>query len=415
MTDQQDEPPPPKPARLKARYEIEGGRMRIEFRRVQWGGGLFLALWLTVWTVGCVVLALAVITQRQIGMLLFALPFWASWVFVAVILIWMLFGRETLEVDSRTVKIWRQAWIKYGKREIPLDEITGFVAGERVTSSEDGRTEPCLTIQSIGKPVDLLAGLPETELLWLVAQLQQLLPEPTAQQPDSIGPAAGANEDGPTEDTLIYEKAAFPTRQSAGPPSDTRWRLSEEFDFLSFLQRGSWSWSGVFGLLFINCFWNGIVGVFVLVLFGIMPGQAPQGWERVGLAVFLIPFEVNGLFMFAGLVLALLEPFRQLAWRFESHEIICRLTWFGIGKTWRYPVERVDRLEIQPHVKPSKLKFARTKNNISENGDGAAWQHAMRIIDSDNRVICQVDELTQGEARWIAEQVKRTFATKWFR
>ncbi len=86
MTDKPISDTPPKPAKLKARYEIDGERMRIEFRRVQWVVGLFLGVWLTGWTVGCVALAIAIVNQPHVGMLLFALPFWSSWFLVAAIL-----------------------------------------------------------------------------------------------------------------------------------------------------------------------------------------------------------------------------------------------------------------------------------------------------------------------------------------
>ncbi|MBL9125375.1 MAG: hypothetical protein JNG90_17185 [Planctomycetaceae bacterium] len=349
-------------------------------------------------------------------MLLFALPFWSSWLFVAAMVVWMFLGRETLEVDAQGVRVGRRAILRFGRREIPLQELRGFEVGAKVVSSENGSTEDCLSVQTLGKPVELFAGLPTTELHWLVAQLRQLLPasvrlRAAAPADDELGvdDANAATE----EEPIVFVKGTPLSRQRVEPPSDTDWQLNDDFDALVFVNRGRWQWASVLGLLFINCFWNGIVGVFVLVLLGVMPGNGPQGWERVGLGIFLIPFEAIGLAMFVGLVLVVLEPVRRLAWRFGAHAIECRLSWLGVGRTWKYAFEKLSRLEIQP-AEPSKSSFQRKMATPAIGTNDTSWQHALRFVDSENRVLCEVDTLTEGEARWMADRVRRKYP-RWFR
>src|SRR5262249_13157931 len=117
-------------------------------------------------------------------------------------------------------------------------------------------------------------------------------------------------------------------RSRSEPPTDCNWRVTNDPETFEFWQKGRLNIGALAGLLFVNAFWNGIVSVFVMTLFGLMPGNnGPQGWEWWGLFVFLIPFEVIGLLMFAALVVTVLEPFRRTAWRFEHERILSQWRW----------------------------------------------------------------------------------------
>ncbi len=111
------------------------------------------------------------------------------------------------------------------------------------------------------------------------------------------------------------------------------------------MRRGRFSLAGLLGALFINLFWNGIVSVFLMALFGFGP-EGPQqfgiGWW--GMFLFLIPFEAIGLVMVVALFAVLLEPVHWTTWRFNRDEIALRDSWLGIGRTRRYDASSVTRV-----------------------------------------------------------------------
>src|SRR5438477_8869892 len=83
---------PARPACLTVDFNEEADTLVVRKRS---GGGpwVFLSLWLIGWTVGCVVLLANFLADPTIWLFAFALPFWASWLFVAGGLVWMIFGK----------------------------------------------------------------------------------------------------------------------------------------------------------------------------------------------------------------------------------------------------------------------------------------------------------------------------------
>jgi hypothetical protein len=162
-------------------------------------------------------------------------------------------------------------------------------------------------------------------------------------------------------------------------------------------------------LLFVNAFWNGGVSVFVCVLFGVMEG-GPEGAGWWGMFVFLIPFVVIGLVMFAGLLLTLLEPLRRTSIQVGQSSITYRLTWFGVGPSWDYPIESLDRIE----VKNKEAKQKRSANNATIPWKTTGATFRLSFVDRSNREVCSIDGLTEGEARWMAAAIEKERPV-WFR
>src|SRR5437868_15430072 len=73
---------PPKPVTMRTTTAVSDRHMEVLFKSRPDGESFFLILWLTGWTVGCVVLAGVVYVKREVFMLVFGIPFWAAWVFV---------------------------------------------------------------------------------------------------------------------------------------------------------------------------------------------------------------------------------------------------------------------------------------------------------------------------------------------
>lgn len=416
---QPDSIPPARPRVLKTAFERSGQRLELRCRNPQWGGGCFLFLWLMGWTVGCVFLASMVIQEPRLFSLLFAIPFWASWVFVFCIVMHMFFGREQLELDHRGASFQSRAVLPLRRRFVPQSEIQAFVVSTKVVDSESGQTQPGLEMLTAGQSLRFLQGGNLQELQWLCWQLNEHL--------ESLKQAVAYVTASETGDTLpsVSPLAPGESRLLATvavpvvPPSDNRWLVatgssaSEEPDDLRFVQSGRLAFVALGGLLFINLFWNGIVAVFVAVLLGLAPDDnLPVGPMWWGLFFFLIPFEAIGLAMFVGLWAALLDLFRRTSWTFARYSIHCRWTWLGIGRAWIWPIERLSRIEIHRNDPAAQQSLWTSLKSFSSSvGEGADYR--LLFIDPANTAVCSLDALTEGEARWIGDLVLRQ-RSDWF-
>src|SRR5262245_48447136 len=121
-----DRKPPVKPRRLSTRIEEQDDTLILNMRDAHWGSGIFLLLWLIAWTVGCVALVWVVIAQRQPFMVLFAIPFWLSWIFVAARITNSFCGRHRFILDPEGLFHEWHALIPLTRRQVPLPEIRRF-------------------------------------------------------------------------------------------------------------------------------------------------------------------------------------------------------------------------------------------------------------------------------------------------
>ncbi len=385
--------PPPMPAKLRGKYDVSPQGMIVRYRPGAGPAG-FLLVWLIGWTVGCVLLAYKVFVEQQWMTIVFAIPFWASWLFVFVLVVGMFTRRQRLEVDADGLRYVDRAVFALTNRRVPRDEFRKFAVGRKKSKLNDGVSKSGLEVRSTGKPLFMFSDMPDGELRWLAHQLSQLV--------ESF-PATESEDESAAEDSLGEKPRALAvTDDAVEAPSDASWRLVQEFDSLRFTQRGRWSWTGVFGLLFVCAFWNGIVAVFVGGLLGITPEMKVEGGEWWGLFFFLIPFELIGLVFIAALVLAILEPVRRSTWLFEPGLITYRYTWLGLGPRWRYPFDALARVEL---VKRSK------KATEESNGESP---YGLSLVKPDNTELCAVTGLSDGEARWMADVLMREWP-QWFR
>ncbi len=191
------------------------------------------------------------------------------------------------------------------------------------------------------------------------------------------------------------------------PPSDSRWELLNDFHQLTFVTPGRFGCGTIGVLLFMNAFWNGIVSVFLMQLFG--GDDALQGGEWWGLFVFLIPFTVIGLIMFVGLLAALIEPFRRTRWSFTYGGAQWQMTWLGIGPRRSYPVDQLDRIELWTASQARSAFFSTDKDS-----QPMAPEYRLVFIDREEVQRFTVDGLSQGEARWMADVILRE-TRRWFR
>ena len=408
---------PAKPRRLSAALDRSGDRLSLRCRSRGRGGGCFMLLWLTGWTVGCVFLAGMVIRDPQLFYLLFAVPFWASWFFVFFMMLKSFFQREELLLDRNGATYVRTVFYPLKTRSVPLSEVRSFDQYTAVTDSESGTCESGIELRTLGLPIRMAQGLSGPELDWLQFQLNEHLAAirwaTTPRDRDREEPAAATAAPSPEpEDTActVLSLAADPV----APPSDCCWVRYEGFDDFGFTKRGRLGCATVLGLAFLNAFWNGVLSVFLFVLFGGAPiDNPPQGAAWWGLFFFLIPFEVIGLLMFLGFLAALLEPVHRTLWHFTRRGIDHRHCWLGLGPRWTWDVASLDRIELRRDAKRDRRGPSESRSLASAlRGEGRGYR--LSLVDSSNAELCSINGLTEGEARWIGDTLLREREV-WFR
>ncbi|MCA9060994.1 MAG: hypothetical protein KDA85_20925 [Planctomycetaceae bacterium] len=400
---------PSRPEKLKVELHEHDGGIGFVLRHRGAGPGCFLLLWQIGWTVGCVFLIGQAIQKPSLTNFLFGLPFWSSWLVVAAILVWLWFGRESFVLLPDKALFVRSAWIRLSTREIPREEIVRF---EQCRSSyqENHRYLYGIRMVTAGKPLQLAFRLDDQERDWLIDRLNQTL------NPDEPFVNSGT-EESPADDSSAKRLGSLITAARHIPildaeplaisptpvkaPTDNRWRIESGVAAVWFTKRGQFSLGACLGLLFINAFWNGIVSVFVCVLWGLMPGQnaPPQGAGWWGMFFFLIPFEAIGLLMFAGLLACLLQPFYSVSWVFEENQIgrISEWPWFRRQRTWDTP----ERYQLVLRRRKRQRVLQQVKTQQPDN----TTPFELAVVSKNNADLCTIEDVTSGEARWMADAI----------
>ncbi len=373
-----------------------------------------MILFLAGWTVGCVFLTGAVIREQSLFIVLFAIPFWASWLLVFCVMLKKLFAREEFLLDISGAKFQRWVFVPIKTRCILLDEIEGFLTYSRITDNESGAEVWGIEMYTLGKSLQFAEGLPDQERLWLEWQLDDLLDN--LRGPDEK-PALASGEDESfveegmdeenfedIEDVVVLELGKQPRKQ----PSDCRWQRVNDFDSIQLFRQGRLGCGTVLSLLFVNAFWNGMVSVFVLALYGFGDVEGiPEGIGWWGMFVFLIPFELIGLGMFIGLLAAVTAPLQRTAWQLGRNFIERRSSLLGLGPRKMFHVDSLRRIEVRYDFDQGGLLKSLKSMFNTQNQSIAGNTMAIVLIDNDNIEVCTIGGLTKGEAFWIGDVILR--------
>ena len=152
-------------------FEIRETQKRISISKD--GGSrldaIFISVWMTGWTGGCIFLTLQSYVEPHPITIFLAVVFWMFWVVVACGLVWILFGIELIELTLHGIAYERRALIPLVQRFVSSNEMICF----REFQSLDVDDEPFLHIELVtkGKPVRFLGGLKSDHQEWLVARL----------------------------------------------------------------------------------------------------------------------------------------------------------------------------------------------------------------------------------------------------
>lgn len=350
-------------------------------------GFILLFVWLTGWIYGCLVLTMQIIEKPTVLMICFAVPFWASCFAVLGVMLVLMFGRQTLRLDGDGLLAEYHVLVRTHSQQVPLADVGRF----RMKKHPSRRTVSySIKVKTDGKPIVFWVDNHD-EAQWLTHELNRMLADLRGGEPVADGKKQAKSADIP--------RSALP--RHLAPPSDCRWKIRQECDSVVFQRRGNYSVTALAGSTFIMLFWDGLLSMGLVAFWGFQPGSPElftAHWWAV--FVFLIPFELLGLAFFLGWFSLVSAFFRRIQWRISRSEAVCRITQFGISRTWRYSLEDCRKTSIRPWKAPPEGCLVLMPSFGLETGD-----RRLVFVDSEGRALCEIPDLTPGEARWMADNV----------
>jgi len=347
----------------------------------------------SAWTIACGFLIVIVANEPTIGTIFFTLPFWASWLVVGIYLIWCFFGSETLLLRPDRVLFLRKAVVRLPVRDVPMSQ------SRRIRSClskhpENHQYLRCIEVQTTGKLIRFGFRIPSREKAWLIHQLNCFAAcQVDANDSQSVFEFV-SNASSPVAAPAILMTLH---ESRSEPAADTSWEQLDHADGVEFIQCGHLCVLELMDLLCINAFWNGIVTIHVLSLFGFRfaDNDPPQGTEWWQTFVLLIPFVVLGLVMLAKLVAVLMEWFRRTSWRFVHDEMTTQIRWPCFSRTQRCDLNTVHHLELRPYAgNQSGMVILKTALRMIANSN-----FQLVFVSKTNVDQCSIPGLTKHEAR----------------
>lgn len=388
--------------------ETDGSSWTARWKSSRDGSGCFLSLFLVVWVSIPPMIGWQMSDDPETSSFIKAvLPciYVVSVIAIAVWAFYALFGRKTLRLDGDGFFLESRAPLWDRSRRIPLSELRYFEAVFPAVESEDeesGKDAAGIRLVSLG-PEWLVMDGPRDEILALLPKMNAALADQKrragleVETPPETDFETESETPPPEPETILLGEPA----SDLSPPSECRWTAETTFDRLRFQNRGVFQTGHVLMLLGATVFWNGILAVFLANLWG-FEGEQPQGIGWWGLFVFLIPFQIVGLGLVGILLFALLEPFRVTSLDFSYGTFLCRTTWFGLGFTRCRSLSGLHRMELRSLVSKKQHLEQSRMNNLPFDRV-ADWRIA--FLDENGGVLAEVAELTEGEARWMADVI----------
>ena len=395
---------PRRPETLSCHYEKNGESLTLREKRTLTVDGGATTVFTIFWTIGCVLLVYGVLDKPSIFRFCVAFPFWAMWfiLFIPVMAIW--FGQKTFRLDADGVWYEYRVLFRITSRRVPLGEIRRF----RTVSHS-------VAVMTDGKPVEFSAA-DFKEAKWLAYEMNRLLAELRGEPVEAVPDFARIKRKQTKkkrEDQRIPWNA-LPMK--VWMPKDCRWMMKTECDSVTFWKQRKFSldWLAELGVsTFGTLFWNGILSMFLLVIFGFLEG-GPEFLSGAwwGLFAFLIPFEIIGFYHFMNWFFILSSPFQCTRWRVDRYEAECRTAWFGIGWSRRYLLENCREMVIRLW-NPEEIwwiwmriwQFSRMAHQGPPIYRQDVKTHKIMFVGRQDEALCEIRDLTDGEARWIADNI----------
>lgn len=341
--------------------------------------GYFWFFWLAAWTAGCVLPIWKLSRAPTPDYAVVALFFLAGWVLALHAFLESVFGYETLRVGPRGLEF-RSL---FHSRTVGLAEIKSIAPFITVDDRENDRLVHALRIETLGKPIRLGEGVPEPELLRLSdlirEQVEALGSEVHVQ---TLAELAGRRS---SRVELIRREEHAPVR-----PSDCNIVKETAAGVVSILRRGPYNLSSVGGLAVLCLLWNGAV-VFL--------GSQLVKHSQAVLTVFLIPFGIIGVAFILALTLAFTAVFTTDRWIVVQNAIDARKAFFGLGRSRRIELDRLDHLELRNDPRWRRMPMPTSSEQQNET------PYSLALVSRRNRDLLVLRDLTEGEARWLGGEL----------
>ena len=398
--EQRNEPAiPPRPASLSYYYEDNGDSLVLRQKKHLMGefGALGWAMVLILWTLACVFLIWDTFNEPEIYKFCFGIPFWTGW------FLWfgIVFGKTTVRLDRDGLLYTYHVVVRIISRQVPLDEIRYFHAIQIHDSESNSYLVEAVTF---GKFVQFSTpNFGEAE--WLAYDMNQALAtRKGVSRPDMPPDGTKIDKDhdfSDYKDELInIPLVARP--QNIDAPGDCRWKRYVDYNAVTFEKCSKFSLTELGMATFVMLCWNGLVSVFVLLLWGFVK---PDEWRMFtplwwGLFVFLIPFQAVGVYFVLLWFSILFAPFQRTCWNFHHNTVTCRAQWFGIGRSWHYTLDNCEKMVIDTQEPVKNTDSSRVPRLFGKEGF-----YQLAFVDDHNKKLYSIKNLTFGEAHWIADHI----------
>lgn len=366
----------------------------------------FLGVWLGGWTVGCVLMLLKV-PEESWGFLLFAIPFWVAEVGVSGLWIGLFLRRARVVLNSEGLTVTESAF-RTRTRFVSLGELKAVTQKAKIDSNYKKNFHLQIQLRS-GETFEVQCS----ELLLastradFVSECASFLSRSAVTWGNSAPAGAGfrleeaftANSvssenfsgDDDSEEDVLETVSLRERGMLLDQSSESLWIRDEQAGVFAIFCYEKFSFVKLFSILGFCLFWNGIVSVFVLSLFGVLGDEPPKGLAWWGLFAFLIPFEVIGFCAFLAVIKALLAPHSCTRWELTRSVIRYSSLLWGFGRRRTVNVSGASEIRLCQQSAPSKAS-------------GVAEPILLEFWDADGNFLDEIGPFTLSDARWIASR-----------
>jgi hypothetical protein len=402
---------------MLVRIRLSNDGLSMHYRNIHtyFGAGLFCVLWAIGWTAALIGIARRNGIQLDAASLVFAAPFILPAFIVAGIAINLLLGRKSLELSGDGITYRAYALVPLRQTFIAWDEVKTAVANRVQLRHKGGPTNlNCVGIHTRGRPIHFAKGISLDEAAWLAEQINFIHEELAAGGGWAAATAAARGTEATRQSSgrrhkrkrgkavVLRPGDEAPPGELAPPrPKQAALERQDDAQSITFSMRGKWNGREVAGATFFNLFWNGILGMGVV-------GQV-QNFRWLPF-LFVFPHLVIGAFIFAYWVIRITMPARQYRITLLPQSIESFRGVRGLARTKSAEIRPLDRLEIRPDDRDRQSAGNLRRFMVGVVGQGDS---RLLLVDTENREVLGLDQLTRDDADWIGQTILRERA-HWF-